>query len=154
MSIALGESDYRSGGLERMHESEILRRAEYHGGCVYLAGRAVESMLRAVIWKFDLEIRSGRESLDTGHDLRELLGLVKDLGVLREDEQRDEFARLVQRIGQLWLNNMRFFSSRRLESHWRKLGEIRRGVTLKQAVLEYYNACVTVVRRCDLICRG
>lgn len=63
----LGEADYRSGALERLEEAFLLLRRERFGGAIYLAGRAVEGMLRAVIWKSDPDYAAGRKSLETGH---------------------------------------------------------------------------------------
>ncbi len=44
---AIGATDYRNGAMERLEEAFILLRQERLGGCVYLAGRAVEGILRA-----------------------------------------------------------------------------------------------------------
>jgi hypothetical protein len=46
----LGGSDYRSGAHDRIEESRLLMLGNRFGGSVYLAGRAVESILRATIW--------------------------------------------------------------------------------------------------------
>src|SRR5947207_2332465 len=86
-----GEIQYRQSALERLLEAETLSRNGHFGGSVYLAGRGVEGMLRAVIWKRDLPIRLGLKSLETGHDVRELLAMVRDLGLLRSDGHDDEF---------------------------------------------------------------
>jgi hypothetical protein len=153
MSIALGEKDYRAGGLQRLQESEILRDEARFAGSVYLAGRAVESLLRALIWKFDNEISSGRRSLETGPDLRELLARVIGLGVLAKDEERDELATMIQWAGRLWFNNMRFLPTKRLEVHWLRLGAVNRKQTLKQAVFAYYNVCATIAKRCEVLCQ-
>ena len=120
MDYDLGEADYRRAGAERLAEALILYKSEKYAGCIYLAGRAVESTLRAVIWKHDGEIRTGRKSLETGHDLRKLLTLVINLGVLRRQEHRVELAENVQRIGRLWFNNMRFLPTQRMKSLWWK----------------------------------
>ena len=69
-------------------------------------------MLRAVIWDRDAAVRRGARSLDTGHDLRELLAHVRDLGLLDADRRDERFAAAVQRVGRLWFNNMRFASSK------------------------------------------
>jgi hypothetical protein len=73
---SIGETDYRSGAKERLGESFILLRAEHLAGSIYMAGRAVEGMLRAVIWKSDSEYSTGKKSLETGHNLRDMLTLV------------------------------------------------------------------------------
>jgi hypothetical protein len=115
----LGAGEYREGARERLAESLTLLNSEQLAGGVYLAGRAVEGMLRAVVWISDPEIKQGRKSLDTGHDLSRLLTLVSSLGLLRADRRDDEFHANVQRVGRLWLNNMRFASTRHVETRWR-----------------------------------
>ena len=81
---AFGEKQYRRAALERLEEAGVLLRRGFLGGAVYMAGRGVEGSMRAVIWRKDAEIRGGRKSLETGHDLRELLALVQQLGLLAE----------------------------------------------------------------------
>jgi hypothetical protein len=152
MQSDLGEADYRKAGLERLDDSFVLLQSQKFSGSVYLGGRAVESMLRAVIWKHDVEIRGGRQSLETGHDLRELLGRVMNLGVVHEAEVRDELAFAVQRLARVWLNNMRFHPTSRVEKTWRKLGEVGKRRTIKQAVLDFYLTCSIVVKRCEALC--
>ena len=60
-SRTLDGENYRKGALERL------------GDAICLAGRAVEGMLRAVVWLNDSDVREGRKSLETGHQLPELL---------------------------------------------------------------------------------
>src|SRR6185437_4654877 len=148
MNYDLGETDYRRAGLERLAEADILYKREMFAGCVYLAGRAVESMLRALIWKFDAEVRTGKKSLETGHDLRRLLMLVNELGIVTDQEHRDELAKNVQRIGRLWFNNMRFFPTARMKTIWWKIRETGKRRSLKQAVADYYKMCSDIVNRC------
>src|ERR1017187_5832107 len=105
----IGETDYRNGAKERLSEALILLRAGRFGGGIYLAGRAVEGIMRAVIWKSDPEYATGKKSLETGHDLREMLKLVRNLGVLREQDIRESISADVQHVARLWLNDMRFW---------------------------------------------
>jgi hypothetical protein len=146
---SLGGKDYRAGAAERLLESRALLRHESFAGAVYLAGRAVEGMLRAVIWESDSEIRAGRISLDTGHDLRELLVLVRTLGVIDDWELHADLSGAVQKLSRLWSNNMRFWPATKLSRHWREIGEIQRRRTLKQAVAEYHSLCDLVMKRCE-----
>jgi hypothetical protein len=44
-----GQKHYREGALERLDEASLLLRAQQFAGAIYLAGRAVEGMLRALI---------------------------------------------------------------------------------------------------------
>jgi HEPN domain-containing protein len=50
---AFGEKQYRRGALERLAEAGVLLRDGHLGGAVYLAGRAAEGALRAVVWLRD-----------------------------------------------------------------------------------------------------
>ena len=146
--------DYRKGALERLDDASILLRAEQLAGSASSAGRAVEGMLRAVIWKRDRDVRAGKKSLETGHNLRELLTHVANLGLLRSpDPLHDELQEMVVRIAQLWFNNMRFASTKFVESHWLRLGEVRKGRSMKQATRSFYIDCQEVIRRCEVLCR-
>jgi HEPN domain-containing protein len=153
VSHDLGESDYRIGGNERLKESKLLLGKELFAGAVYLAGRAVESVLRAVIWRYDSEIKVGAKSLETGHDLRQLLQEVIDLGVLRNSEDRDELFDNVQYVARLWFNNMRFIPAKKLKNLWWRQGEIDSKRDLKRACLEFYNGCALIVRACEKLCQ-
>lgn len=155
ISRNLKADDYRRGALERLSDAFILLRADQFAGACSSAGRAVEGMLRAIIWKRDDDILKGRKSLETGHDLRELLTHVRNLGLLSHRElQNSEFESNVQHIGRLWFNNMRYVSSKFVESRWYNLGEVRKGRTLKQASEAFYFACASVVKRCEVLCRN
>jgi hypothetical protein len=150
----LAGEDYRRGAIERLDDARLLLRAGQFAGAVSDAGRSVEGMLRAVLWKRDADIRRGRKSLETGHDLRQLLVRVRDLGLLPDQTPRGGALETdVQRIGQLWFNNLRFVSSQFLQTRWYNIGEIRRGRTLKQAAEQFYFACEAVVKRCEVLCQ-
>jgi HEPN domain-containing protein len=150
MSSEIGD---RSGGGERLAESRLLLEREMFAGAVYLAGRAVESVLRAVIWRHDTEIKAGTKSLETGHDLRELLREIVDLGALRNANDRDELFENVQYVARLWFNNMRFLPTRKLKWLWWRQGEIGRKRDLKRAVNEYYNSCRLIVQISEALCQ-
>lgn len=154
MPDQMGEMDYRQGAFERLSESSYLLREARYAGCIYLAGRATEGILRALLWRNDAEIRQGRKSLDTGHDLRQVLQRVTDLGVVRNEEHRVKLVYDVQRVAQLWTNNMRFWSTIKVEKHWLKLGEIHARKTLKRAADDFYNANSTIVKRCEVLCKS
>lgn len=149
---ATGGDDYRRGAFDRLNEAFVLLGRERFGGSIYLAGRAVEGMLRAVIWVSDYEYAVGKKSLDTGHDMRHVLKLVRNLGVLRDHEVRDSMAANVQKIARLWWNNMRFLPGTKIEDIWYNLGEIDKGRrTMKLAARDFYNACSAVVKRCEAV---
>ena len=61
--MKVGESDYRKGAKQRLAEAGVLLRAGNSSGSVYLAGRAVEGMLRALIWRQDSGYASGKKTI-------------------------------------------------------------------------------------------
>ena len=147
----MGESDYRIGARERLEDAYMLLRQERFGGSIYVAGRAVEGILRAVIWKTDPEYSTGKKSLETGHGLRNLLDVINRLGALREDPLRDDIRAQVQHIGRLWWNDMRFLPQNRIKTRWYELNEIGGKRTLKLAANEYFDACRSIIKRCEAI---
>jgi hypothetical protein len=149
----MGEADYRKGALDRIGEAYVLLRADAFGGSAYLAGRGAEGALRAVLWKSDADIQQGKKSLDTGHDLRRLLTNVRNLGLLRAGGPKDPLIAAVQRVARLWYNNMRFASSRAIETKWFQLGEVSGKRTMKQAATEFFDACSAIVKRCEALCQ-
>lgn len=150
----LGADDYRRGARERLQEASVLRRAEFWAGSIYLAGRAVEGILRAMIWKGDPEFAAGKKTekktLGTGHDLRDMLRLARRLGVLREDA-KGMFSANVQHVARLWRNNMRFWPTAKVTREWRSQGELSGKRTIKQAAQDYHDACMAVIRRCEAL---
>ena len=147
----LGEQDYRAGARERLAESYLLLRNEQLGGSIYLAGRSVEGMLRAVIWKSDAGYAIGTKSLETGHNLRELLQLIGRLGALRHSAMRDRITVDVQHVARLWWTDMRFLPQAKVQSRWYDLGEIRGKRTFKLATAEYYDSCSAIIKRCEAL---
>jgi hypothetical protein len=148
---SFGGADYRRGALERLREAQLLLSNENFAGSIYLAGRGVEGMLRAVIWERDAEIRRGRKPLETGHDLRQLLILVRKLGLLRPAGREDEFEAAVHRVSRLWRNHLRFASTRMIETWWWDLGEVHKRRTIKQAAAEFFRSCSFVAKRCETL---
>jgi len=104
-----------------------------------------------MIWKSDSDYATGKKALDTGHDLREMLRLVRNLGVLRDNNLRDSIAADVQKIARLWWNNMRFLPTTRIRAQWYNLGEITGKRTMKQASQDSYDACCAIVKRCEAL---
>jgi hypothetical protein len=81
--------------------------------------------------------------------LREAFDHISDLGLLRQSGRDDDFLAQVQKVNRLWFNNMRFFSNKRIDTYWWGLGEIKKKRTIKQAAAEFYEACVTILERCE-----
>jgi|SRR5665213_940834 len=153
-SGSLNGDDYRKGALERLDDALILLRAGQFSGSVSDAGRAVEGMLRAVIWKRDADIRTGRKSLDTGHNFRELIMHVRNLGLLAAlNPEKDNLEDKVMDLGRLWFNNIRFASSKFVETRWLRLGEVNKRRSFKQAAEIFYLDCARVLQRCEILCQ-
>ena len=144
----IGEKDYYDGAMERIDESSrLLLQGDFLAGSVYLAGRAVECMFRALLWKSDSSYCSGRKSLATGHDLRELLEEVTNMGLLPDRD--DKVFGLVSMVAGQWSNNMRFVPRRWVESYWRSIGVVTKKHTMKRASKEFYEMCVLIIQRCE-----
>src|SRR5437016_5174080 len=122
--ISIGETDYRNGARERIEDALLLLQNERFAACAYLAGRAVEGFLRAVLWKHDKEYSQGKKSLDTGHNLVEMLKLIDNLGLLAEHPRQDTVRENVWNVDRLWWNTMRFVAAMRIEKRWRQLREV------------------------------
>ena len=75
MGLRLGSEDYRYGALGRLEDARTLYGQERWAGAIYLAGRAVEGLLRSLLW------RATREQ-EIGHDLRQLLTKARSLSVV------------------------------------------------------------------------
>jgi hypothetical protein len=100
----------------------------------------------------DPDYATGRKSLETGHDLRAMLKLMRNLGLLGDQEIRDRISGEVQKIARLWSNNMRYYSATKIAAKWYDLGEIdgkRR--TMKLACQEFYGSCAAVIKRCEAL---
>ena len=110
-------------------------------------------MLRALIWRYDPDTPAGRKTLEGGHDLHQLLAIIRRLGVLSERPVDDRLAGQVQRINRLWFNNMRFASGRLVEARWRKLGMVDRRNIMKQASRRFFDDCLNVCKRCEVLCQ-
>jgi hypothetical protein len=133
-------------------EAQHLLRAKWFAGAIYLAGRGVEGMLRAVVWKRDVQIQLGRKSLETGHDLRDLLVEIANLGLLRRNDRDEQFRAHVHQISRLWFNDMRFVSARFVERRWKKIGAISPRGNIGGAAVVYHGLCLEVAKRCEALC--
>ena len=90
-----------------------------------------------------------QKALETGHDLREAFDHISDLGLLRQGGRDDEFLEHVQKVNRLWLNNMRFFSSKKIDTYWWGRGEVWKKRTVKRAAYDFYEACMAILKRCE-----
>lgn len=118
MAIPVHPVDYFHAAQERMTQSSLLRREEHFALAMYVAGAAVECMLRAY-HPTDAEF-------DEKHDIVQVFkGCDFDkLG----DAARKRLRGPVQTVHLLWQNRFRFFCEDRLRAHMRALGQHQRGV--------------------------
>ncbi len=152
-SDRLGQAEYRAGALERIEDAQVLLERGQFAGSIYMAGRGVEGMLRALIWRADPDIRSRRKPLESGHDLRALLLVVRNRGLLRAGAPDELLTGQIQDVAQLWFNNMRFVSERYVERAWRSAGRVSKRVTLKRAAEQFVQDCIAIVNRCEVLCQ-
>ncbi|MCK4340567.1 MAG: HEPN domain-containing protein [Phycisphaerae bacterium] len=98
--MKLTHTDYREAALLRLEEARRLYDQQLWVGATYLAGRAVESILRSLL---ALKARPH----ESGHDLARHLAQVQHAGRLKDNELnrlRDD----VNEIAVVWHNNLRF----------------------------------------------
>jgi hypothetical protein len=142
--------EYYDAAMLRYDEARALYLAERFVGAVYLAGRAVEAVLRAIHWR-------KHQRLECGHDLRELLADVGELGFLTPRDD-DRLTDRVNEIAVVWNNDLRFASEERFLRHLKSMNRDRRvagrrvaGNVVKANALSVINACEAVLSRGSLI---
>ncbi len=150
MGLRLGAQDYRYGALSRLEDARILRGQECWAGSIYLAGRAVEGLLRSLLWA------KTREQ-GIGHDLKQLLKKARSLGVVNaEDDERIQDS--LNEIAVIWHNDMRFTGEGWLQNRLKTLGRLSKigdmrvkGDPFKANTKSVLEACETIMSRGDLI---
>lgn len=150
MGLGLGSADYRYGALDRLEDARILYEGDRWVGAIYVAGRAVEGLLRSLLW------RATRKQ-EIGHDLRQLLIKARSLNVVTSDDQTRILDSLNE-IAVIWHNDLRFVGDgcllRRLKNLGRlsKIGDMRvKGDPLKANAYSVLQACERVMTRGDLV---
>lgn len=142
--------DYRDAALLRLKEAQDLYDCGQWVGTTYLAGRAVEAVLRALLW------RKGRQQ-EVGHSIRGLLSKVGDLGLLTEGD-RERLLDRVNDVAIVWNNDLRFASTRKFLQHLRAARRDRRigtrpvtGAPDKANAKNTLEASEAIVTRGDMI---
>lgn len=103
--MSIGADDYREASLIRLNEAILLYEREQWVGCVYLAGRAVQCVLRSMLW-------SPSGDMHTGHNLPQTLDAIRRTGLIRAKEL-DRFVDEVADLSIVWRNDLRFTGPRR-----------------------------------------
>ena len=146
-------NDYYRAALERMRQARLLYQSgDSFAMAMYVAGLAVECILRAFRWRKDA-------TFDGRHDL---LRLFKESGILRLDEELLEskgvdpiqlrttvvaFRAAMNTVVLLWANDYRFASERQLRGRLINMGlhEGKKGDPLKANALSLLNAAQKIV---------
>ncbi len=142
-----GSDTYRRGALERLDDARILKDAGRYALSMYVAGLAVEGMLRSLHW-----IKS--REFDEKHDLKRIAVRVESLGLLRSEGRDEGFVSRIQGIARRWSNVLRFAGYDQLERFLWSIGEIRRRDEegeIRRVCREHFDRCSEVVRRCEVL---
>jgi hypothetical protein len=117
MATPVHSRDYFEASRERMNQAGQLYRSQQYSIAMYLAGVAVECMLRA--FHFDREFNDR-------HNIELMFGACdsEKLGAAAKVKMRGP----IQTVHLLWQNRYRFFSESRLRAHIQAIGQDKRGV--------------------------
>jgi HEPN domain-containing protein len=120
--------DYRQAALERIEQARANYDRKAYALAMYVAGVAVECMLRAYIIR-----RKGRGQLETGHNISLLVYESGLKAIALEETQKqgasvavidryiEEFGDRSSTINLGWSNDYRYVSEARLRAHLRKI---------------------------------
>ena len=147
--MSLGSADYREGALARIEDARRLRDQGRWVGAIYLAGRAVESFLRSLLWL------NGRQQ-EVGHNLRDLLTKARSLGLV--SAQDDDLKAEINEVASLWKNNLRFIGDLRFQRDLRDIGRAQRvnnrpvkGDPIKANALVILESCERIISRGEVL---
>ena len=112
--MSLAADDYRWAALDRIRAAEVLHAAGKYGSAIYLAGVAVECMLRAYRVRVD-------PAFDARHDLRQLL-TASGLENYVPEKRRAEVAAALGDVWSRWKNDYRYASDDRVLRYLRDRG--------------------------------
>ncbi len=115
---SLGVEDYRQGALLRLKEAQCLYTEGFWAGCIYLAGRAAESILRALL-------RVKTKEQESGHDLKDFLKRIRMLIDFHKSDEA-ELDNAINELAVVWRNDLRFTADARLRRILNTTGRLRR----------------------------
>lgn len=144
--MAIGPEDYRRAAIARLGDARCRNDAGQWSGAVYMAGRAVEAILRALILK-----RSDR--LESGHDLKHHLKSARRLGMMTDEEAREGTGinDHLNELASVWHNDRRYHDDQKLASVLRRISVYRRlrGDLLKACGRRVLEASEALIARGD-----
>jgi len=123
--MQFGADEYRRGALERLDDARTLLKHARWAGAAYCAGRAVESLLRALL---------GSGENESGHNLRQLFKQAGSVGLLCSRDE-DQLYDPINTIAGVWSNNLRFADEQRFLKH---LKSARKDRGIKGDPVEYW----------------
>lgn len=149
----LNFEDYRRAGLQRLEDAEALYERGCWVGCVYLAGRAVESIFRSLIWSVQAEPT-------VGHNLWELWKECRKLPPLLNNGWNDAFGGALTHCSLVWSNHQRFWDDKKFKD---RLGDLKmlnrigamhiKGDPLKAHAKVFHEYCQSIVSKLEPKCQ-
>jgi hypothetical protein len=143
-TMRLNEDDYMRAAKARVHAAAVLNREHRHAEAIYMAGVAVEALLRAYHKR-----ERPDASFDARHDLAQWWKecRIRDLLPAKHVHRG---TRWMSEVWSRWKNDYRFADEDRLERRYKKLG-LDRGV--KKDSLRH-NARVVLDNALELVTLG
>ena len=139
--MKIDAATYRVAANERLRSAHELYQQGSFALCFYVAGVAVECILRAHRCLVNTQF-------DARHDLKELY-VQSRLSQKIGERFQDTFAVLIDRVGSLWHNNHRYLSEAALRRFLKK-GRHDRGIlgdALKENARRLLNDATKIVQR-------
>lgn len=150
--MSLSAADYLEGALLRREEAWALYERNQWVGAIYIAGRAVECLLRCMITMRNVE-------LEVGHDLRKQFAHVRHVFQVAESESL-ALEKSVNELSIVWRNDLRYSGSTRMmrllrdARRTRRIGTMRVvGDPLKANAKNVLESCEGIISRGEPICR-
>lgn len=144
--MQFGTDTYRRGAQERLEDARVLLERRRFVCSIYVAGLAVEGMLRSLIWLKD-------RKFDERHSLRDIAIRVRDLGLLRSGERDEDFVAHIQGVARCWSNDLRYSNADKAADFLFASGAIGRNDAEQLSLLskEHFLHCSNVIKRCEVI---
>lgn len=147
MNQLIGAAQYREGALYRLEDAKVMLGEGRWVSAAYLSGRAVESMMRALIW-----LKTQKDSQGVGHDLRDLLRQARSLNMLT-DKDHGQMIDAINFIAVVWQNNLRYIGPVGFRAYLKAKSRDRgvRGDFVKYNVRRLVEDCERVIARGEIV---